>query len=131
MRVSAATPALSRYPNCFEALALFALLSRTGILLCLLILPTMYLSSIPEPSRTIRCSVCRTGRALHANRRIGRDGILASAGKPGDRWVGFRKKAGREESPDTVVFAPALEDASLLAHSASDQRATRLVTPGG
>jgi hypothetical protein len=45
MRVSAATPALSRYPNCFEALALFALLSRTGILLCLLILPTMYLSS--------------------------------------------------------------------------------------
>ena len=27
------------------------------------------------------------------------------AGKPGDRWAGLRKKAGREESPDTVVFA--------------------------
>jgi len=26
------------------------------------------------------------------------------AGRPGDRWAGLRKKAGREESPDTVVF---------------------------
>lgn len=29
------------------------------------------------------------------------------AGRPGDRWVGLRKKAGREESPDTVVFSAA------------------------
>jgi hypothetical protein len=26
------------------------------------------------------------------------------AGRPGDRWASLRKKAGREESPDTVVF---------------------------
>lgn len=25
------------------------------------------------------------------------------AGEPGDRWLGYRKMAGREESPDTVV----------------------------
>jgi hypothetical protein len=25
------------------------------------------------------------------------------AGEPGDRWLGHRKMAGREESPDTVV----------------------------
>jgi len=31
--------------------------------------------------------------------------ILNLAGKPGDRWAYLRKKAGREESPDTVVFA--------------------------
>ncbi len=46
---------------------------------------------------------------------------MAVAGKPGDRWAGFRKKAGREESPDTVIFGG----------NARDQRATRLVTPGG
>ena len=34
-----------------------------------------------------------------------RNDILSAAGKPGDRWAGLRKKAGREESPDTVVFA--------------------------
>jgi len=34
-----------------------------------------------------------------------RDDILSVAGRPGDRWAGLRKKAGREESPDTVVFA--------------------------
>jgi len=27
------------------------------------------------------------------------------AGRPGDRWASLRKKAGREESPDTMVFA--------------------------
>jgi len=46
--------------------------------------------------------------------------IMGEAGKPGDRWAGLRKKASREESPDTVV----------LGGSARDQRATRLVTPG-
>src|SRR5580700_9195143 len=30
-------------------------------------------------------------------------GIIQSAGEPGDRWLGHRKMAGREESPDTVV----------------------------
>ena len=35
------------------------------------------------------------------------------AGKPGDRWAFLRKKAGREESPDTVVFAPYGWDESL------------------
>ena len=34
-----------------------------------------------------------------------RSAILYVAGKPGNRWVCLRKKAGREESPDTVVFA--------------------------
>jgi hypothetical protein len=44
-----------------------------------------------------------------------RGDILSAAGRPGDRWAGLRKssarkrlglkKAGREESPDTVVFA--------------------------
>jgi hypothetical protein len=32
------------------------------------------------------------------------------AGKPGDRWAGLRKKAGREESPDTDVFGGDAED---------------------
>ena len=31
--------------------------------------------------------------------------IMKLAGRPGDRWASLRKKAGREESPDTVVFA--------------------------
>jgi hypothetical protein len=35
------------------------------------------------------------------------------AGKPGDRWAFLRKKAGREESPDTVVFAFSVGDESL------------------
>jgi len=33
------------------------------------------------------------------------DDILGLAGRPGDRWASLRKKVGREESPDTVVFA--------------------------
>ena len=39
--------------------------------------------------------------------------ILTSAGKPGDRWALLRKKLGREESPDTVVFAFYAWDESL------------------
>jgi len=35
------------------------------------------------------------------------------AGRPGDRWASLRKKAGREESPDTVVFNVMAEDESL------------------
>ena len=38
---------------------------------------------------------------------------LCVAGRPGDRWAGLRKKAGREESPDTVVFAFYAWDESL------------------
>jgi len=30
-------------------------------------------------------------------------GIIEVAGGPGDRWLGHRKMAGREESPDTVL----------------------------
>ena len=30
-------------------------------------------------------------------------GIMEVAGGPGDRWLGHRKMAGREESPDTVL----------------------------
>ena len=30
-------------------------------------------------------------------------GIMELAGEPGDRWLGHREMAGREESPDTVV----------------------------
>ena len=41
------------------------------------------------------------------------DDILRMAGKPGDRWASLRKKAGREESPDTVVFAFYAWDESL------------------
>lgn len=29
--------------------------------------------------------------------------IIELAGKPGDRWASLRKKASREESPDTVI----------------------------
>jgi len=29
--------------------------------------------------------------------------IIKLAGEPGDRWLGHRKMAGWEESPDTVV----------------------------
>jgi hypothetical protein len=36
--------------------------------------------------------------------RIGR--IIEVAGELGDRWSGYRKMAGREESPDTVVVGP-------------------------
>jgi len=35
------------------------------------------------------------------------------AGKPGDRWASLRKRAGREESPDTVVFAGSTVCASV------------------
>ncbi len=29
--------------------------------------------------------------------------IIGVAGGPGDRWLGHREMAGREESPDTVL----------------------------
>jgi hypothetical protein len=48
------------------------------------------------------------------------------AGGPGDRWLGHRKMAGREESPDTV-----LRHALHFVRSGTLDRATRLVTPGG
>ena len=57
------------------------------------------------------------------------------AGGPGDRWLGHREMAGREESPDTVlrhvgcgagVFIGGCEAAD-----GTLDRATRLVTPGG
>src|SRR6266849_4353408 len=48
------------------------------------------------------------------------------AGGPGDRWLGHRKMAGREESPDTV-----LRHALHFVGSGTLDRATRLVTPGG
>jgi hypothetical protein len=35
---------------------------------------------------------------------------LKMAGKSGDRWAGLRKKASREESPDTVVFGGNVEE---------------------
>ena len=41
---------------------------------------------------------------------------MEAAGGPGDRWLGHRKMAEREESPDTVLER--------------QERATRLVTPG-
>ena len=31
-------------------------------------------------------------------------GIIDMAGEPGDRWLGHRKMAEREESPDTVLM---------------------------
>jgi hypothetical protein len=52
------------------------------------------------------------------------------AGKPGDRWAHLRKEAGREESPDTVVFV-FYAGTKASSWGTSDQRATRLVTPGG
>jgi hypothetical protein len=52
-------------------------------------------------------------RIHRLRRRWLRDDILALAGRPGDRWAGLRKKAGREESPDTVVFAFCAWDESL------------------
>jgi hypothetical protein len=57
--------------------------------------------------------------------RAGR-GIIKVAGGPGDRWLGHRKMAGREESPDTV-----LRHAFHFVRSGTLDRATRLVTPGG
>jgi len=47
------------------------------------------------------------------NRRSMQDDILCMAGRPGDRWASLREKAGREESPDTVVFAFYAWDESL------------------
>jgi hypothetical protein len=47
------------------------------------------------------------------NRQSAHDDILCEAGRPGDRWASLRKKAGREESPDTVVFAFCAGDESL------------------
>src|SRR5216683_1263525 len=51
---------------------------------------------------------------------------MRKAGGPGDRWLGHRKMAGREESPDTV-----LRHALHFVRSGTLDRATRLVTPGG
>src|SRR5712692_11512464 len=48
------------------------------------------------------------------------------AGGPGDRWLGHRKMAGREESPDTV-----LRHALHFVRSGTLDRATRLITSGG
>jgi hypothetical protein len=46
------------------------------------------------------------GVQFHAKQGAGV--ILNSAGKPGDRWALLRKELGREESPDTVIFAQAV-----------------------
>jgi hypothetical protein len=46
--------------------------------------------------------------------------ILWEAGMPGDRWAGLRKKAGREESPDTVVFNAKRLGRKSSARGASD-----------
>ena len=56
---------------------------------------------------------------------------LLLADGPGDRWACFRKKAGREESPDTVVFALAAVGENPWRGAGETIRATRLVTPGG
>src|ERR1700676_4530947 len=53
-------------------------------------------------------------------------GIMEVAGGAGDRWLGHRKMAGREESPDTV-----LRHTLQIVGSGTLDRATRLVTPGG
>jgi len=57
------------------------------------------------------------------------------AGGPGDRWLGHREMAGREESPDTVLrhvdrFARVFIGEREVIGGTLD-RATRLVTPGG
>ena len=62
-------------------------------------------------------------------------GIMELAGGPGDRWLGHRKMAGREESPDTVLrhadhFAGVNYGDCEVVGGTLD-RATRLVTPGG
>src|ERR1700687_4015737 len=62
-------------------------------------------------------------------------GIIRVAGGPGDRWLGHREMAGREESPDTVL-RHAGHVASVIfgereAIGGTLDRATRLVTPGG
>ena len=49
-------------------------------------------------------------------------GIIGSAGEPGDRWFSYRKMAGREESPDTIVVG---------SQEPVTKRATRLITSGG
>jgi hypothetical protein len=57
------------------------------------------------------------------------------AGGPGDRWLGHREMAGREESPDTVLrhvgFCAAVFIGGCEAADGTLDRATRLVTPGG
>jgi hypothetical protein len=57
------------------------------------------------------------------------------AGGPGDRWLGHREMAEREESPDTVLrhadhFAGVFNGEREVVGGTLD-RATRLVTPGG
>jgi hypothetical protein len=61
--------------------------------------------------------------------------IIRMAGGPGDRWLGHRKMAGREESPDTVLrhvdrFVGVIIGERRVVGGTLD-RATRLVTPGG
>jgi len=60
---------------------------------------------------------------------------LELAGGPGDRWLGHREMAGREESPDTVLrhvdrFAGVIFGEREVVGGTLD-RATCLVTPGG
>ena len=58
------------------------------------------LASSAPLARNLLCFLARTsGLGTEAG------DILSAAGRPGDRWAGLREKAGREESPDTVVFA--------------------------
>jgi len=70
-----------------------------------------------------------------ANRSMNCRSIMEMAGGPGDRWLGHRKMAGREESPDTVLrhadhFAGVIFGEREVIGGTLD-RATRLVTPGG
>jgi hypothetical protein len=54
------------------------------------------------------------------------------AGGPGDRWLGHRKMAGREESPDTVLRH--VDRAAFILHMGADligvngARSTELLT---
>jgi hypothetical protein len=47
------------------------------------------------------------------------------AGGPGDRWLGHRKMAGREESPDTVLGSkePKRKQPAALGPRGKGQRA--------
>jgi len=55
------------------------------------------------------------------------------AGGPGDRWLGHREMAGREESPDTVLrhvdrSAFIQGDARVDADMVNGERSTELLT---
>jgi hypothetical protein len=45
------------------------------------------------------------GLGIPTKRRAAFEGIIEVAGEPGDRWLGHREMAGREESPDTAVVS--------------------------